>query len=879
MSNSVSRRGFLAAGLAAPVFATTADPPDDDLSAVDFRKLISRADLTYDKPVPRSEEGMPIGNGRMGSLVWTTPSQLRFQINRNDVYSSNCASNAFFERHNDYCGGCAFLDIDFGPDQPPFPESGFPQHLSVYDGVLAIETKDLTARIFAWPERDVLAIMVNDRRAQPAPVRAILRMLRYERKNFPGRELETQIRDHIVVVQRANHTAASRLHSDGRRIALTQEFREGSYCCKSAVAIEIAGCQAAPRILNETEVALEAHATANYAILVASGATFNANEDVLSIASAHLDAAVTRGAAALAKESQDWWHAFWPRSFIALSSADGDAEFVESNYHYFLYLMASSSRGKLATKFNGMLWNTDGDFRSWGAQHWFANLSCYYEGLNETNRLELLDPMFDMYSGMFDACSIAARQQWDSQGMFIPETTYFDGLEKLPGDIAAEMADLYLLRKPWEQRSQRFMEFAQTKHPHSSRWNWIQSGAWKDGHWVITERGNGPYGAVTHNFGTTAKVAYLYWRRYEYTLDREWLRSRAYPMLKAAAEFYRNHPNVKPGDDGLYHIHWANSNESVYGARDTDEDLSAMRGVFAAAARAAQILGVDVDIQTQWQGFLSKLAPLPTSDDPEALKPDAYQGPRVFVRGLKPCIKPAGGLLPDGNSLPMWFFDLCNVESSSAERLEIARTTFASYLRTGLNPKLPVGVLSKLPIAAASIGRADAVRVMLPNQIRVLSPERAAAYKGGGVLANRMTLREGPQALDAERLGRAAEALHLALVQSNPPAPGEDPILHFFPAWPREWNARFTLLARGAFLVSAGIHNGRVEFVELLSQAGVECRLRNPFGGEVDVYRDGKRARRVRDSLLRLPTRKGERLIVVPVGANPASLKRAVPEG
>lgn len=37
------------------------------------------------------------------------------------------------------------------------------------------------------------------------------------------------------MVQRANHTAASRLIAQGNRIALTQEFREGGFCRKSAV--------------------------------------------------------------------------------------------------------------------------------------------------------------------------------------------------------------------------------------------------------------------------------------------------------------------------------------------------------------------------------------------------------------------------------------------------------------------------------------------------------------------------------------------------------------------------------------------------------------------------------------------------------------------
>jgi hypothetical protein len=876
MPNRISRRVFLAgAALASDLPLTAADAPDT-LSVVDYRKLISRGDLVYDKPVPRSEEGMPVGNGRMGSLVWTTPRQLRFQINRADVYANNSATNSFFERHNDYCGGCAYLDIDFG-GEGPFPESGFRQHLAIYDGVLTIEGKDLTARIFGWPEQDVIAVSVEDRRAAPAAAVG-LRMLRYETKYF-GRDLETFARDHVNAVQRANHTAASQLHAADARIALTQDFREDAFCCKSAVAVSIAGSPAASRIANETGAVLETRgAGRSYTILIASSATFDRNADVLASAFSNLSAAETKGVPGLAKASQDWWHDFWSRAFVHLTSADGEADFVAANYHYFLYLMAATSRGKFPPKFNGMLWNTDGDLRTWGAQHWFANLSCYYEALPATNRFELMDPMFDMYSGMFDNCSTAARQQWSSQGMFIPETTYFDGLEPLPPEIAAEMSELYLLHKPWAERSQRFMEFAQLKHPHSSRWNWIQAGAWKQGRWVITERGSGPYGAVNHNFGTTAKVAYLYWRRYEYTLDRDWLRTRAWPMLKGAAEFYRNHPNVKLGEDGRWHIHWANSNESIYGARDTDEDLSAMRGVFSAIVRASEILDADAALRPAWLDFLAKLAPLPASDDADALKPPEYSGPRVFVRGHKPVVKPGGGLLPDANSLPMWFFDFCNVETRDRETLNLAQATLTQYFRNGVNAKTSVGVLSKLPIAAASLGRADAVRFLIPNQMRALAPERATAYRNGGVLANRMTLREGPQALDAERLGRAAEAVNLALLQSNPPAPGEDPILHVFPAWPAEWNARFQLLARGAFLVSSSIRNSRIEFVELVSQAGAECRLRNPFPADVAVYRNAKPAETVRGTLLRLATRKGEKLTLVAAGAEPASFRHAIPE-
>jgi hypothetical protein len=874
-----SRRVFLAAGLAAAASQTSrAQSGSGGVFDVDYETLLAPADLVYDKPAPRSEEGIPVGNGRMGTLVWTTPASIRMQINRADVYANDSYTNSFFERHNDYCGGCAFVDVGFGDTgEDVFPGSGFPQRLSVYQGLLTINGSGVTVRVLAWPADDVIALEVEDRRPAPEPVHVALRMLRYETKYF-GAQLETFARDHVATVQTRNHTAASQLHVRGDRILLTQEFREGDYCCRSAVAAAVAGRPGSAHIANETEVRVAAgRSRGSFTVLIASAATFDPKEDIASACLRKLDAAASKGFAVVARETRDWWRDFWSRGFVHLRSADGEARFVEQNYHYFLYLMASSSRGKYPPKFNGMLWNTGGDLRTWGAQHWYANLSCYYEAIFASNREELLDPVFDMYSGMFEASARAARQQWGSEGIYIAETSYFNGLARLPEDIAAEMRDLYLLRKPWEDRSSRFRQFAETKHPHSSRWNWIQSGDWVDGKWVIKDRGFGPYGAVNHIFGSTAKICYYYWRRYEYTQDREWLRTRAYPMLKGAVEFYRHYPNLRKGEDGRYHIHHVNSNESVYGARDTDEDVSSMRGVTAALLRASEILGVDASARPAWREFLENLPALPTSDDPQALEPEGYNGPRVFVRGLKPAIK-EGGFLPDSNSLPMWLFDFCNVESANRQALETARNTFSAAFRNGISATTPVSVLSKLAIAAASLGLADAVRFLIPNQIRALTPERSTAYKQGGVLANRMTLREGPQAIDAQRLGRASEALHLALLQSNPPAPGEDAIIHVFPAWPGDWSARYTLAARGGFLVSSSFDRGRVEFVALESKAGVECRLRNPWAeAPVDIYRDGKKADSMNGTLLRLPSRKGERILVVPAGVRPAELTLQVP--
>src|SRR5579862_6778792 len=100
--------------------------------------LAGSADLNYLKPPDRSEAGLPIGNGRTGTLLWTQGNSLRMEINRVDVFGNDCTSTSFPERNSDYCGGCGFVDIDFGPGATVFPLERCPEHLSCYDGMATI---------------------------------------------------------------------------------------------------------------------------------------------------------------------------------------------------------------------------------------------------------------------------------------------------------------------------------------------------------------------------------------------------------------------------------------------------------------------------------------------------------------------------------------------------------------------------------------------------------------------------------------------------------------------------------------------------------------------------------------------------------------------
>jgi hypothetical protein len=769
---------------------------------VDYKRLVSRADLDYNEPASRSEEGMPVGNGRMGSLVWTTPSTLRLQINRVDVFAEDSTTTSFPVQDSDYASGCGYVDIHVvSAGDDVFAGSDFSQHLSVYDGLMTAKGKGLAAQVLAWPHRDVMAVEIEDRRDQPEAVNIDLRMLRYRVECIPRMNWELT-QNHAVMVRTAEHSATSRLDIRDGRILLIQQFREGSFHDFSAVAIAIVGRPARARYLNEATVQLSAApGKGRFVILISSAAIFDPNQDVGTLALKELQAAEARGFRSLQVETAAWWHDFWAKGFVHMHSLDGQADFVERHYTYFLYIMGASSRGKYPPRFGGMLWYTNGDMRRWGSQYWWANTNAYYSNLMPANRLELMDPVFSMYSGMLDACALAAEQQWGSRGIWIPEITFFNGPERLPDDLAAEVRELYLARKPYEQRSARFQWWAETKNRHNARWNFQADGKWDNGHLVVPTKGKGIFGHCTHILSDASRIGNLFYQRYEFAMDKGWLRDRAYPIIRGAAEFYRNFPNFQKGDDGKYHIHHVNNVESSWDSSDTPNEVSAMRMIFPLAIRASEILEVDADMRPIWQEISDHLVELPARSGRAGGSGAGGYG--AFVYGGEGAIEPLG----------------------SEKEL---KSRFLNFNR-----------LASF-IDSQGIG-------------------------GARIFRNRMRLREGPGAIDCEHIGGLTSGIHSSVLKSSPEIEAGEPVIEVFSSWPKDWDAAFTLLARGAFLVRSAMEKGQIGFVQIRSLAGGECRLRNPWPGKtVAIYRGKERVREQSGSLLNLPMQTDDTFLVVP---------------
>ena len=186
------------------------------------------------------------------------------------------------------------------------------------------------------------------------------------------------------VVKHFDHTATSKLETRGEQIVLTQAFEEGEYYCGSAVAVSRHRARGEGRRDERRGANAQSWSPArdrSSSACRARRASFPRRRSPTR--PSHSSTRRPRGPAA---KSSTACSPPTPRggatsgaaAFVWLHSDDGVADTIQQHYSYYLYLMASTSRGKYPTKFNGMLWITGGDQRQWGAQYWGANQSCIY---------------------------------------------------------------------------------------------------------------------------------------------------------------------------------------------------------------------------------------------------------------------------------------------------------------------------------------------------------------------------------------------------------------------------------------------------------------------------------------------------------------------
>jgi hypothetical protein len=442
-----------------------------------------------------------------------------------------------------------------------------------------------------------------------------------------------------------------------------------------------------------------------------------------------------------------------------------------------------------------------------------------------------------MYTRWLPNCEIAARQRWGVPGAFYPETAPFNGPKVLPEDVAKEFQDVMRGRKPaWELSERAIAECSYDSQLHVTA--------------ATRERGKdhyqlGRYTWISHYATGNLDIGLQFWWRFRYTGDREWLRTRTYPILRGGMEFYRGLAGEK-GADGKYHIYPTNARERFWGVRDSITDLAVLRGAGPIAIRAAELLGVDADLRAKWKEFLDHLAPYPMGSEPEAkaltggvLKDDTWAAGRLGdVKGSR-----NGEIVWESPVFPYEHVTLATKDVDPALWEVAWRTcqavpavTWGSWSRTMLNIAR-MGDRQRLPEALIGHYLADGIN-RYPNM-----------YPGN----------DASPAIPA--------AFQDAMLQGVSPRPGEPEVLMIYPCWPEGWNGSFRLLARGGFLVGSTIRDGKVGFVEIESRLGETCRLRNPWNGAALTIESGGTKRAASGAIVEIATHKGSRHLIYPAAS------------
>ncbi|HJC25273.1 MAG TPA: hypothetical protein H9761_16485 [Candidatus Eisenbergiella merdavium] len=815
-------------------------------------ELISRADLHYQGTVKRREGGFPLGDGQMGAMLFTSPSALKFALNRCDVFAANSYTNSFNRRHSDYGYGIGFVDIDFVDYGEDVFDEETRQHLSMYRACAKIEGRKVKARAFVEAEKGALCVQVKDERDYKGSVQVKVDMMR------PS---EYRVMSNLAVSRLTMETREEQPDTVVLRQVFTErEERTGNeHYCTSVLAVWVEGAKVSIRMNNEAggrvpmeipnreftvigkpqetqmRLCIEPQAK-EYTVCMVSEASFSPEEDIVQKVLEKAKAASEDGAERMFIRHQKDWADFWEKSYVQMESQDGIARKLELHYTYFLYLMNSSSRGKYPPNFGGMIFSPCGDYRNWGTMQWWNNLSLYYNAIQASGHFELMEPLFSMYGNMREACVTAARQQFDTEGMHIPEVTWFNGPQVLPEEIADEMKELYLFRKPWEEKSAGFTEFVDRKAPHESRYNYKFYEHWEDGRVVYNERGFGPFGATTYMFGSQAAIAYSFWKQYQYTKDEEFLRDKAYPMIRGVAEFFMNFPLTRKGEDGKYHIYQTCTGEAYFGCTDGMENVAGMRAMVSVLLKAARILGADREQWEKWERFAEEMAPLPTTDMEGDTSMPEEGDPVMWSNGREPILNKdhhAPSLYPcDHFDLSSWA-----TMDTDPRTWQISMDTLKHRIRkSGVVSRYTVSEMSGCARMYAAHGFAEEFKEIANAQLDCVNADKEYCYFNdtGRIpqFENRLTVREGVNCISAQRLGNVAAAVQLALCQSSGGGPAEDAVIKLFAAVPAGWDVSFMLWCQGGFRVEASMKGGRPEKIRILSTAGGTLRLYNPFGNE-----------------------------------------------
>ncbi|MFZ4695430.1 MAG: glycosyl hydrolase family 95 catalytic domain-containing protein [Verrucomicrobiia bacterium] len=322
-----------------------------------------------------------------------------------------------------------------------------------------------------------------------------------------------------------------------------------------------------------------------------------------------------------------------------------------------------------------------------------------------------------------------------------------------------------------------------------------------------------------------------YWRHWRHTLDRAFLRNRAWPVMCEVSRFYLDY--LQPDDRGRLVISPSESSENrligrgnqFYGVNSTF-DLAIFRECLTHTAEAGKILGLRDPIVGEIRGALAKLAPYPLARDGRLREMEDHE----FIKGHRHL----------SHLYPLFPGDEITAEETP-KLLAAAKKALAhwrAFAPTGPNEwadRFGYGAWAGwsytwLANLYARLGDGDEALRMIETI------ERAFLCEGGfSTCFEHSDLGFGIQRPPPDRHGPwpaldaafgAMAAMQEMLLQSH------HGIIRLLPALPSAWrNGEFRgFRAEEGFEVSAKWSAGQLRSATILSRLGQPCRVKVPRG-------------------------------------------------
>ncbi|NIG55815.1 glycoside hydrolase N-terminal domain-containing protein [Chitinophaga sp. Cy-1792] len=441
-----------------------------------------------------------------------------------------------------------------------------------------------------------------------------------------------------------------------------------------------------------------------------------------------------------------------------IAAGKTDNSLVALFYQFSRYLLISASRpGGIPTNLQG-IWN-ELTRPPWSSNYTTnINAEMNYWGVESGNLSELQMPFFDLLQRLTVTGASTAKNFYNAGGWALHHNT-----------------DIWALTNPVGDYGEGGPQWA----------NWAMGGVWMSTH---------------------------IWEHYQFTQDRKFLQQ-TYPIMKGAVQFCLDFltadkkgnlvtaPSTSP--ENTFITDKGYEGHVLYGGT---ADLAMIRQLFNDYINATRVLNTDATMQAQVAAALAKLYP--------------YQ------------VGKAG-------NLQEWYYDWKDVEPHHRHLSHLFGAFPGNTITTSQTPELADAVRKTLEFRTndgtgwaitwrialwARLQNAERAYDAVKKLLRHVGHDAPAQYDGGGGIYSNFLGAHPPFQIDGNFGGGAGIAE--MLLQSH------QGYIEFLPALPDEWPAGEVkgLVARGGFVVDMKWHNKKIDSVTILSRNGGICKVKTADG-------------------------------------------------